>query len=333
MGNKISYNYSDLLKFFSCILIYTGHFLFRDYNNWVSDFGYIGSILFFFFSAYGISVSQRKKKLNLVDFTFRRIIKIWLPLVCVNIIFVCYESILYEKLIVLKFHLIEPYIENISQIDFLALFLYIVDYYQMDPVTWFLHELLIAYFVIWGLMKIKNKRNRIVLALGCYVFCEAIAYVFLFSSMVKIDTIGLLLGFLYANSGGQYLKNIERKNIQIVFCLLCFSIIGKILNEFLLVNKLIRYFIIFDGLEIFYNSCIVLILILLQKYIKIGDNRTFCFKFIGGVSFYVYLVHIKVIDLMDWYSYWGCLLVTLSVSLAFYLLVDKCILTKLLKRL
>lgn len=202
LENKISYNYSDLLKFLSCILIYTGHFLFKDYNDWVGDFGYIGSILFFFFSAYGISVSQQKRKLDFVDFVIRRITKIWLPLLCVNILFICCECFLLGNLAVLKFHLVEPYIETFTDLDINSLLLFVIDYYQMDPVTWFLHELLIAYFVIWGLMKIKNKRNRILLAFTSYVFWEAIAYVFQLSTMVKIDTVGLLLGFLYANMGG-----------------------------------------------------------------------------------------------------------------------------------
>lgn len=159
MKSVISYNYSDLLKFLSCILIYTGHFLFKDYNEWVGDFGYIGSILFFFFSAYGISLSQQKRNLGFVDFFIRRITKIWLPLLCVNILFICWGCFLLGNLAVLKFHLVAPYIEPVSDLGINSLLLFVIDYYQMDPVTWFLHELLIAYIVIWGLMKIKSKRN------------------------------------------------------------------------------------------------------------------------------------------------------------------------------
>jgi peptidoglycan/LPS O-acetylase OafA/YrhL len=57
-----------MIKFLACILIFVGHYYLEGYSSVVGEFGYIGCVLFFSLSAYGIVKSQEKKNCPLWHF-------------------------------------------------------------------------------------------------------------------------------------------------------------------------------------------------------------------------------------------------------------------------
>ena len=93
---ELDRGFTDLLKFFSCILIALHHYsqyaigeesLYNSvYYLLAWQGGYIGVALFFFLSGYGLMKSERANPLSLKDFFTRRICRVYLPVVVVSLL-------------------------------------------------------------------------------------------------------------------------------------------------------------------------------------------------------------------------------------------------------
>ena len=194
----LSIDFCNLIKFFCCIMIYLGHSYCIKYQNIVGDFGYIGCIIFFFLSGYGIVKSQMKNKLNFIHFFRKRLIKILLPLYFVNLIVLLYANSRVSELSVLGFHFSEPFL-SLEKATLVESLLCVLDIHRMDPVTWFLQELIVGYLIIWAVMKLKAENHRILLFMVIFFIFELLTYAYKLPKMLKIDTIGLCGGFIYAH--------------------------------------------------------------------------------------------------------------------------------------
>lgn len=76
--------YTDLIKFISAIAIFVHHFYLK--NPAVTSLGFVACGVFFFFSAYGISKSLQHNPIRFGNFCKKRLLKIYMPLLLVNLI-------------------------------------------------------------------------------------------------------------------------------------------------------------------------------------------------------------------------------------------------------
>jgi peptidoglycan/LPS O-acetylase OafA/YrhL len=296
MENTLNRSYTDMIKFLACILIFAGHYYLEGYAFAVGEFGYIGCVLFFALSAYGIVKSQEKKHLSFMPFFKHRLLKIWIPLMLVNFIFILFESLKSKSITIPTYHVLQPHLIILAKEDIISAVLYVFDISKIDGVTWFLHELIFGYLVLWGLMKIPNKKRRIVIAIICYILAEMLFYGLKMPKMMKIDTIGLLLGFLYV-SGENAIHMFLSKHFK---WLLTLSISFAILIKFALsyINQfLTNYFIIFDMFNISLAVTMFFVMILIGFQLQWKKSKTILY--LGTLSYYVYLTHMKVISYLD----------------------------------
>lgn len=95
---------SDWLKVLCCFVIAVHHYsqqlhiIQPDCNPilrlFASQGGYTGVAFFFFLSGYGLMKSELKRHLSLKDFLVRRIKKIYIPTVCVTLVWLIISKIL-----------------------------------------------------------------------------------------------------------------------------------------------------------------------------------------------------------------------------------------------
>ena len=149
---------TDIIKFVCCIGIFIHHFYLH--SPYVQFLGPTACVIFFCLSAYGISVSLEKKPMTLISFLNKRLFKIYLPLLMVNILFVVVTGWLCN----IRFRI--DYIQDGSAINAV---LYTLGVHKIDSVTWFLDVLFVMYLFIWVIHKIANKTYRVVLTL--LAFC------------------------------------------------------------------------------------------------------------------------------------------------------------------
>lgn len=271
--------YTDLLKFLCCLLIFLRHF----YGGiWTETFGVISCTLFFFFSAYGITLSQIHKNLSLLSFIKSKLIRIWLPLLLTNVVTLLFIRLYTEGWNIP--HFIRPF--NYSAEVLFPFILYLFDIYMMDPVTWFLHELIVAYVFIWGLLRIKIQKKRILTAFLLYIGWEFVFFYFGFKDMYKIETVGILAGLVYA-----HYKDVFGISLQKMHYIRIISLLVVILS-------IVLYYKIGHGklyilLSIAYSSaCILAVIAYSYTYNNLNDRYNI-YAFLSSVSFPIYLIHNK----------------------------------------
>lgn len=316
MDNKnalLNRSYTDLIKFLACILIFASHYYINNAYEIVRSFGPIGCVLFFFLLAYGIVKSQENKHLSLLPFAKRRLLKVWMPLIVVNFTFVFLACFHKMDLVIIHF----PVIGSISYVNgsLLDFIFAILDFVKIDPVTWFLHELIIAYLFIWLLMNISNKRLRMMASIILYLLVEFVFYKFVYSQVLKIDTVGLVLGFIYANYEG-LINTYVRKYYKVLVSLSVAIFALSLYLSYAIEPYLTNYFFILDLFAIIYSSSFAVAVIILEKTFAI--KRYALIGYLGGLSYYVYLIHMKMIDLTDRIDVFLCLFLILVVSALFF---------------
>lgn len=312
-------SYTDLIKFISCILIYILHYYAGgDYFYIVEPFAYIGCSIFFFLSVFGVSKSQEKKKLKFVHFIKYRIIKIWVPLIFVNLVFIGINWCLSGKQFGVP-HYAPNHNIYFTQETTTNLFLFIFDFKAIDPATWFLHTLIISYILIWGLLKIKNKKTRSIISICVYLIAEVYFFGEIKPKWFKIDTIGLLLGVLYATYLDEINSFINKYNSRLlIISLTIFTI--TLSFSYLYTIWEVKFSFGFIVLAIIYSSISILIMLLLSKDILFDTKIS---SFLGGISFMIYLTHVKIINITEHIHVFLCFLIVLIVSIIIYIITNK----------
>lgn len=157
--------FTDLVKFISCIVIFIHHFFLE--SPIVEMFGYIACSIFFFLSAYGIYKSLTKKPMELVPFCKYRLLKIYKPLLLVNVLFIILTGPLcIGNIRIPIFDVFCNSITFVKQADMFQIIEYAIGLVKIDSVTWFLDVLLVSYFLIWGIFKIRNRKEKNLAIIG-----------------------------------------------------------------------------------------------------------------------------------------------------------------------
>ena len=279
----LSKNTTNLLKFLCAILIMLHHYAQYVCANDLSDniiyhilssqCGFIGVIVFFYLSGYGLMESENKKHLDLVQFIKRRLLKIYLPVVVVSVLWL---PLYYDMNdVVLDFQKIGTY-RDIATDIFLGM--------GQDNILWFVKILIFLYITFYILTTIKAKTylsiiTSFTLTIGiCWFAIEAFGWYAVIS--IPAFWIGVITS-MYNN------KAIKKSNIYI-YILTFFIIESAILfnvSRSLLIHSTINY-------------AILVCMIIFFSKIKCDIPNTKIIGILGIISYDIYLVHGKVLMYM-----------------------------------
>jgi peptidoglycan/LPS O-acetylase OafA/YrhL len=262
-------------------------------------------------------------------FLKHRLLRIWIPLMLVNFIFILFESLKCRSISIPTYHVLQPHLIVLTKENIISAVFYVFDLSKIDGVTWFwfLHELLFCYLILWGLMKITNKKRRIAIAIICYILAEMFFYGLKMPRMMKIDTIGFLLGFLYV-SDENAINVFLRKNFKWLLTLsIAFVILIKLALPY--INKfLTNYFFISDMFNIALTVTMFFVMILIGFQLQWKKSETILY--LGTLSYIIYLTHMKVSSYL--YPYISSGLVTL-IAIIFVSCIIEIIISKLMRRI
>lgn len=159
--------YTDLIKFLCCILIFIHHFFLK--SPLVALLGYIACSIFFFLSAYGVSKSLSKKKMSIYTFCEHRMLKIYKPLLLVNVLFISVTSLLCIGIYSIPiFDVFGTKITYVYKYGIGDLMEYVLGLRKIDSITWFLDVLLISYLLMWCVSRIRRTSLKNFLTISMY---------------------------------------------------------------------------------------------------------------------------------------------------------------------
>lgn len=191
----MSRSYTDVVKFVCCILIFLHHFYLG--NSIVTPLGYLACSIFFFLSAWGVSKSLDKRELGLWPFIKRRVAKVYIPLLLVNFISIVVAKVVtwsWSSIPVFRVFCDDILLESVSSpISTLA---YLLDVFQTDSITWFVHVLLLVYLFVWDVHKIKSERMYATLVITSFITVELVLWRIKADSWYMVDIVGVVLGLL-----------------------------------------------------------------------------------------------------------------------------------------
>lgn len=159
---------TDMTKFLCCVGIFLHHFYLR--SPYVGFIGTTACVIFFMLSAYGISVSLEKHPMNFIQFIRKRILKIYIPLLMVNIFFISLTAYLCKGSFAIPvFGVFGDEIKYIEDTSLLNVFYYTFGALKIDGVTWFLDVLFGSYILMWMIKRFENHHVRIAIVTLSYL--------------------------------------------------------------------------------------------------------------------------------------------------------------------
>lgn len=284
---QMNRNYTNTVKFVCCILIFFHHFYLG--NSFVAPLGYLACAIFFFLSAWGVSKSLDKKELTLWLFIKRRLAKVYIPLLLVNFI-----SISAAKIVITNWMSIPIFsfycdaIQQESVCVFSRTLLYLLDVFQIDKVTWFVHILALVYLFVWAVHKIDSKQKYATVVVATFIAVEFVLWCIKAAPWYMVDIVGVPLGLLiYKFEDLAYVVSLRR-----------FLAVGSI---FLLVGSLVLFSMhtveyswgLLTGFA--YSAACVMLVWLIDVRVALNASMM---GTLGRMSYYVYLCHVKIASLI-----------------------------------
>ncbi len=285
--------FTDLVKFISCIAIFIHHFFLE--SPVVAMFGYIACSIFFFLSAYGIYKSLTKKPMELVPFCKYRLLKIYKPLLLVNVLFIILTGPLCIGNIGIPiFDVFCNSITFVKQADMFQYIEYAIGFVKIDSVTWFLDVLLVSYFLIWGITKMRNRKEKNLAIigvtgaylLGCALLTPPIYY--------WIDPIGIVIGLLFTVNDNLIIDRIKKNYVPFVTLTITLLLIAVVGVQYILHDSLLgRYQ---KCLALCASLMSVLLVIIIGLTIKMKQSTII--TWLSSISYFIYLIHVKVANIV-----------------------------------
>jgi peptidoglycan/LPS O-acetylase OafA/YrhL len=249
-----------------CIVILLVHVP-LDYQNVIQDaigsFAYIGVTFFFMTSGYGLTLGAKRNPQKALDgFWKRRLPKLLVPMVIVNVARFIASIFAFKKVMLL----------------------------ELVSITGFVRQLLFFYLVFWAVMKFLP--DRISVEKKCGIICGC---VFVFSIVVyfwssnpvfawPVESFGFAYGLLLALYKDSLINVIKNKWLLKSIILGCVSLLlGVAYLKFKSVYIIGDYFV-----RIALGVAILLFIFLLNSKFKIGNKVS---RFLGEISYEVYLIH------------------------------------------
>lgn len=178
---------------------------------------------------------------------------------------------------------------------------------KIDSVTWFLDYLFISYICIWALCRLKTTCQTL-LALGFVASVNMLYFMQSSSPFWEIlDVLGLYGGFMYARYGNNLPVSLF-SNRSMFMTMLVF-----LLTYFLWVlchgNMMFRYSFM---LMLIYDIAALLAVVFLSRKLHVSGRAKTIISKLSALSYFIYLVHMKAIDVL--YTVYGLDNLLLSIT-------------------
>ena len=261
-------NSSNAMRGFWCLVIVLVHIPSMYQNriqNMIGSFAYIGVTFFFMTSAYGLRFSIEKNPDSIKHFWRKRLPKLIVPCILVNIVELGINAIQKEQISIVKI-------------------LYINQWVQ-----W----LLVCYMFFWITYRfVKKNRDLIICSLVVgFSLCIYFFDIHITQTTWCTEVFGFLYGILLFNEKERIYKWVNQKWIKksIFFCLAGIGI-GGVYLQFKEVWFLGDYF-----LKIILGISIIIIMLAFNIQFKIGNKISL---FLGNISYEIYLLQWTVMALV-----------------------------------
>ena len=300
---------TQALRGFWCLVIPMVH-LPEMYQNRIQDmigsFAYIGVTFFFMTSSYGLTLSSDSKPFDLWLFWRKRLPKLLIVSLIINLIFAFLNHTLFGKHIGVL---------NIIELN--------------EWVIW----LIACYFAFWlsNIIFTDGKKWKI----ATYVMIIAGSLIIYFLSKKGIITFttwtteiyGFVWGIILATYRDLFLKlSSQRWKVFLSISIICSALLG--------VCYLKCKYIPFAGdylLKIILGVAITAFMLIANTRIELGNKVS---MFLGRISFEIYLVHFEVIDLLRDIKEWdssgvyilSCVVLTFVCAALLHLMTDRLLL-------
>lgn len=269
---SISKDSTSVLKGGAILLIMLHHFALNINDKGIflpfMAVGYLGSTMFFFLSGYGLEFGRKKmsKKETLLK-CFSRLWKVFLPAV---VAVVSYEILL----------MFFGFRFSVSQ-----LFLNLFNLRNIDTSMWFIY-IIMAWYIIYYLVSyfISDTRKKEIFLIFCALTFIIFGAITGFEKFWFDSGLGFPFGIVYFNHKdriGLFLSRLKCKFFLSIFFIISFTI-GFISDDSLIL--IIRSIA---------AALFLLVVLTVLQIVKIEDN--IILKFIGFISYDLYLIHGKVI--------------------------------------
>lgn len=271
----ISQDTTKYLKGFSIVIIAIHHFSLHNNIRGImfpfTKVGYLGVSIFLFLSGYGIAKSYEKIGLN--RFWIKRLSRVYIPFVIINFI----TLILYN--IVLK--------KNYSYRDVLE---YIIGIRLIDPILWYVKAILFLYLCFYILIKYMKKNNAIKVLLCISIFYPIVCYFINLGSEWYTASFSFFIGIVMVFYKSRIDRIILPRYKYYLILASCLFIIFSSGNIFF--NKVYSLKVVFCYFSSILFTCLVLLII---YKIKLSNKPVL---FIGVISYEIYLIHMKVYNIL-----------------------------------
>lgn len=255
--------------------------------------GYLAVAVFFFLSGWGLCSSYEHKKNYLKHFISNRIQKVFFPFVVLNGIYLAVVLCLFRSDISVG--------KAVSSI-FTG---------TLDSSMWYIRSLLFfyaAFYVIFRLCHTKQSQTFMMLFISAayFIFCYL-------TGMGKVyfdNSFSFALGVICC----LYKEKVQQLCPKIP---LWYNIIFVILFAACFVGNMQRTELPFLVLRILSTILFIICIIAMMKYLDF--SHCIWAKKIGGISFGIYLIHFKVLEVLKHYGQFGIVQVILYIVLTFFL--------------
>lgn len=270
-------------------------------EDFACTWGRIACAVFFFLSSYGICKSQQKNNYNFLTFCKKRLSRIYIPYVMTNLLAIIGSALLLKTAFEIpRYELVGHGIVFTEYCSYTKFLNYIFGFNKIDGVMWFIDVLILSYIFIWIVRKIGKRPFRIALIVVVPVI------LLIFDRICKThiclwptDVIGIILGLIFFEFEQTiifFAKNYYRPILSISiasFSALIFLYI-KLKDD--------------NAIEWKYMEMIMLLYSLFSIFIALSisvsnkcNHHKIC-SALGGISFFVYLLHIKVINVIYYFD-------------------------------
>ncbi|WP_349763453.1 acyltransferase [Fusobacterium sp. SYSU M8D902] len=270
------------IKGIMATIVMLGHIAPFMANIWYIISGGIAVGVFFYYSSFGSEISLNKRK-TLRNYISKKVVNIYIPFLIADILYFL-SSILQNKLM-------------ISKIEYKDIILYLLGIKLSNPILWYIWHLLIFLVILYFIKKNLNKYETILYVI-VYIFYIILAVLFDIGIWWYTATSCILIGLYYGKNSKKEEKNIIKFFIFITW------ITTVILGEIYLIKniKLLplsdNYYAV--GLQMLVIPLFLLTLRMIMKKIKLSS---YILKFLGNISFEIYLYHMLVWDWIKYYFY------------------------------
>ncbi len=270
-GDFLSKANTGVLRGVCVTLILVHHFSQQLFDaSYLLPFKYIGVFavaLFFFLSAYGMTVSLTKNPDYLKRFLFKRFKSIYIPYLIINTVTVIIMSLYYHASYTVP-----------------DIVLFTLGVRLIDPSLWFVHRILIYYVVFYLSFKFLSK-NRALIAISLFTAAYCIVCCRLGRGIWEFRTaFSFPLGVCFGLYHGRIFRVLSERYVMITsLCSVCFLASGYMYYHT-------------DVLSMASGALAALFLILLVVLVLMKVTiASKPFSFLGSISYEIYLIHMKVL--------------------------------------